>query len=221
MLRRLLDYQLSLTEKGKPLHKLRPLVAAGDTFLYEPPINTKTAPHIRDAIDVKRWMLVVVIALIPCIIVAIWNTGLQSFVYSSGDYKLMNEYLMSAHSFSTYVDFALKENRYLTILKEGLYLVIPLTILVYAVGGLWEAIFACVRKHPISEGFLVTGILLCADLAAHYSLLDGGRGRFGRHCASQRGVWRVGHEHCQPCTGLPRLSLFCVSRPHVRRCVGG
>ncbi|KAF3362510.1 Na(+)-translocating NADH-quinone reductase subunit B [Chlamydiales bacterium STE3] len=159
MLRRFLDYQLHLAEEGKPLHALQPLIEAGDTFLYEAPINTQRSPHIRDAIDLKRWMIIVVFALIPCIITAIWNTGLQSYVYSSGDYRLMNEYLASTESLRTYIDFSLKDNRYLSIIKEGLSLFLPLTILVYAVGGWWEALFACVRRHPISEGFLVTGIL--------------------------------------------------------------
>ncbi|MGK5594480.1 MAG: Na(+)-transporting NADH-quinone reductase subunit B [Parachlamydiaceae bacterium] len=159
MLRRFLDYQLHLAEKGKPLHALQPLIEAGDTFLYEAPINTQRNPHIRDAIDVKRWMIIVVIALIPCLIAAIWNTGLQSYVYSSGDFRLMNEYLSSSDSLGAYIDFSLKDHRYLQILKEGLYLVLPLTILAYAVGGFWEALFACLRRHPISEGFLVTGIL--------------------------------------------------------------
>jgi Na+-transporting NADH:ubiquinone oxidoreductase subunit B len=159
MLRKILDYQLSLTEKGKPLEKLRPLITAADTFLYEAPINTTRGPHIRDAIDVKRWMLIVVIALMPCILMAIWNTGLQSFVYSSGNYHLMNEYLASTSSFSSYFDFALKDNRYLTILKLGSLAFFPLVIISYAVGGIWEAIFACTRGHEISEGFLVTGIL--------------------------------------------------------------
>ncbi len=99
MLRHLFDYQLSLTEKGKPLEKIKPLITATDTFFYEAPINTTRGPHIRDAIDIKRWMLIVVFALIPCILMAIWNTGLQDFVYSSGDYKLMNEYLAGASSF--------------------------------------------------------------------------------------------------------------------------
>lgn len=159
ILRRFLDYQLSLAEEGKPLHFLKPLIQAGDTFLYEAPINTKVGPHIRDAIDVKRWMMVVVVALIPCIIAAIWNTGLQSFVYSSGDFRLMNEYLASSESLSSYFNFALKENRYLSIIKEGLYIIVPLTLLTYLVGGFWEAVFACIRRHEISEGFLVTGIL--------------------------------------------------------------
>lgn len=159
MLRRLLDYQLSLTEKGKGLHRIRPLVEAADTFLYEAPINTSRAPHIRDAIDIKRWMIIVIFALLPCILMSIWNTGLQSFVYTSGDHTLMDEYLKSAQSFSSYFAFALKDHRYLSILKIGLSAVLPVVIISYAVGGLCEALFAIVRKHEISEGLLVTGIL--------------------------------------------------------------
>lgn len=159
MLRRLLDFQLSLAEKGKPLYRVRPLVTAADTFLFEAPINTTKGPHIRDAVDIKRWMMIVVFALIPCILMAIWNTGLQKFVYSSGDYKLMNEYLSSSASWDGYWNFAMKNDRYLTILKLGAIAVFPLIFISYAVGGLWEGIFACAREHEISEGFLVTGIL--------------------------------------------------------------
>ena len=159
MLRKFLDYQMSLTEKGKPLHFLRPLISANDTFLYEAPVNTTKGPHIRDAIDVKRWMLIVVFALLPCFLVTLWNTGLQSFVYTSGDYRLMNEFIASSGSFNDYLAFAGKDDRYLSILKIGFMAFIPVMIISYAVGGLWEALFACYRRHEISEGFLVTGIL--------------------------------------------------------------
>lgn len=159
MLRQFLDYQLSLVEKGKRLHWLRPLVTATDTFLFEAPENTTKGPHIRDSIDVKRWMLIVVIALIPCILWAIWNTGLQGLVYSSGDYKLMQEYLTTSGTLDGYIAFITKNDRYLTIIKIGLVTILPLVFISYAVGGLWEAIFACARGHEISEGFLVTGIL--------------------------------------------------------------
>lgn len=64
MLRKILDYKLSLVEKDKKLHKLRPLVTAADTFFYEAPINTSFKPHIRDSVDIKRWMLLVVFALV-------------------------------------------------------------------------------------------------------------------------------------------------------------
>jgi Na+-transporting NADH:ubiquinone oxidoreductase subunit B len=160
MLRKILDYPLALTEEGKPLHWLRPLVTANDTFLYEAPHFTTRGPHIRDAIDIKRWMVIVVIALIPCILMAIWNTGLHQFVFSSGNYQLMNEYLASRSSLAEYFAFATKNGRFLQIISEGLAIFLPLTLVVYIVGGFWEVLFAIVRKHEISEGFLVTGILV-------------------------------------------------------------
>lgn len=159
MLRQILDYQLSLTEKGRRLQRIRPLIEATDTFLYEAPINTRQAPHIRDAVDIKRWMIIVVFALLPCILMAIWNTGVQNVVYSSGDYQLMNEYLAGASSLNGYFDFAMKDSRYLSFIKEGAIALLPVVIIAYAVGGLCEALFAIVRKHEITEGLLVTGIL--------------------------------------------------------------
>ena len=159
MLRKILDYQLALVENNKYLSKIHPLIAAGDTFFYEAPNRTQKGPHIRDAVDLKRWMILVVFALIPCILMAMWNTGLQSFVYSSGDYKLMDEYLSSLGSLSDYFAFVGKDNRWMTILATGAYAFLPIMIISYAVGGLCEGIFACIRKHDIAEGFLVTGML--------------------------------------------------------------
>lgn len=159
MLNKLLDYPLSLAEKGKPLHFLKPLIDANDTFVREPLIPTHTGPHIRDAIDIKRWMITVIVALLPCILMAFWNTGLQKFVYSSGDYKLMDEYLASASSFSDYFAFATKDNRIFTILGYGVSALLPVILVSYVVGGFWEVLFACVRRHEVTEGFLVTGIL--------------------------------------------------------------
>ena len=159
MLRRFLDFQLHLTETSPYLKKARPLVQALDTFLYEPADTTLHAPHVRDAVDLKRWMSIVILALIPAILMAIWNTGIQSFVYSSGDYLLMDEYLASLGSLQDYFAFAFKDNRYLEILKEGLLAFIPVMIVSYAVGGMWEGLFAAVRGHEIAEGFLVTGML--------------------------------------------------------------
>lgn len=157
MLRRFLDYQLSLAEPGKPLHRVRPLIQALDTFLYEPLANTKTAPYIRDSVDIKRWMILVVIALLPAIFMAIWNTGLQSLVYSSGNATLMHEYLEASTSFSGYFNFV--SGRVGSILLEGAKIFLPVVAISYAVGGACEALFACVRRHEINEGFLVTGIL--------------------------------------------------------------
>lgn len=159
MLRRFLDFQLSFLNKHPKLKKLRPAVSALDSFCFEPALNTKKAPFIRDAIDVKRWMMIVILALLPAILMAIWNTGLQKMVYSSGNYSLVHEYLNASKSFSGYFDFVLKEHRYLTILKLGSMAFIPIVLISYLVGGICEAIVACLRGHEMAEGFLVTGML--------------------------------------------------------------
>lgn len=160
MLRKILDFHLSFVEKGKPLHRLRPLISAADTFFYEPAESTSTqGPHIRDAVDLKRWMSIVVIALFPAILMAIWNTGLQKMVYASGDNQLMNEFLAASTSFGGYMDFAAKDNRWLNILGLGAMAFLPVMLISYAVGGICEGLFACYRGHEIAEGFLVTGML--------------------------------------------------------------
>ena len=159
MLRRILDWQLSLFDKGKPLYRLRPLVSAVDSFCYEPAITTKGAPHIRDAVDAKRWMVIVVIALLPCILMAIWNTGLQKMVYASGDLPLMQSYLSASTSLGGYFNFCFSDGRWATILGLGLGAFLPVVLITYVVGGACEALFAIVRRHEIAEGFLVTGIL--------------------------------------------------------------
>lgn len=126
--------------KGKPLEKLYPLFDAMDTFLLTPGTKTKSAPHVRDSVDIKRVMIFVVIALIPCILMGIFNVGHQIQVA-----KAMEPSLMGA-------------------VVAGLWKVLPIIIVTYAVGGMWEGLFAVTRKHEINEGFLVTGILFALTL---------------------------------------------------------
>lgn len=136
---------------------LRPLISATDHFLRSPATQTHKGPHIRDFIDVKRWMILVVIALFPCILAAIWNTGVQAFVYSSGSAPLMDIFLKASESWQGYWSFTTAHWR--PILWKGMIGFLPYVAISYGVGGIWETIFACVRKHDIAEGFLVTGIL--------------------------------------------------------------
>lgn len=159
MLRRFLDRQLAFFEKGKPLFPFRPLVSALDAFAYEVPLVTKRRPFIRDAVDLKRWMFLVILALLPVIMMAIWNTGVQKFVYSSKDYSLMEQFISESKTFQGYFNFVTTNHRYWSILKLGLFAFLPVMIISYLVGGLCEAFFACVRGHEIAEGFLVTGML--------------------------------------------------------------
>jgi len=154
MLRNTLNKLLNRYENSK----LFPLFEAIDTFLFEVNDKTKKAPFIRDSIDVKRVMMLVVIALLPCCFMAIWNTGMQEFVYSHTDFSLIKEYY-AIDSLSSYFSFSLKDYRYLTILKSGALLFLPVVFISYLVGGFWEILFSCVRKHPINEGLLVTALL--------------------------------------------------------------
>ena len=129
-----------LFHKGKPLEKFYPLFEAGDTFLLTPGKVATKAPFVRDSVDIKRVMIFVVIALIPCICMGIYNVGYQMLLAQG------------------------KETVLAQCVWLGLLKVLPIIIVTYAVGGLWEVVFAVVRKHEINEGFLVTGILFALTL---------------------------------------------------------
>jgi Na+-transporting NADH:ubiquinone oxidoreductase subunit B len=125
-----------LFEKGGKFERLYPLWEAGDTFNRTPGDVTPSAPHVRDSIDQKRLMIFVIYALIPCILFGIWNAGNQ-FNINNGvaDATLMTDIL------------------------RGATMVLPIIFVSYAIGGIWEVLFAIVRRHEINEGFLVTGML--------------------------------------------------------------
>jgi Na+-transporting NADH:ubiquinone oxidoreductase subunit B len=77
-LRRLLDRAAPHFGKGGRLERWHTVYEAADTFLYTPPDVTRTGAHVRDALDLKRMMTLVVIALLPCVFMAMYNTGLQA-----------------------------------------------------------------------------------------------------------------------------------------------
>lgn len=123
-------------EPGGKMEKLYPLFEANDTFLFTPSDVTESGPHVRDAIDIKRVMITVVVALMPCFLFGIWNAGHQ--------YNIVNQ-VAGASLVSDII--------------QGLIMVMPIVLVSYAVGGFWEVLFAVTRKHEINEGFLVTGLL--------------------------------------------------------------
>ena len=162
MLRKILDFHLFLTEEGKPLERLRPMVSALDTFFYEAPVRTQFGPHIRDLMDLKRWMMVVVYALCPCILMAIWSSGMQSFVYGSDNIEIFDRYIKASLSWGAYITFS--KEYFGSILAKGLVAFVPVMLISYGVGGFWEVLFAIIRRHEVSEGFLVTGMLFALIL---------------------------------------------------------
>lgn len=125
-----------LFEPGGIFHLFHPIFEAADTFALTPPDVTPGAPHVRDALDMKRTMMTVVIALIPCTLWGMFNAGYM--------YNTVN---------------AVEGATWITHLLRGMWIVMPIIIVSYAVGGVWEVLFAIVRKHEINEGFLVTGLL--------------------------------------------------------------
>ncbi|MDZ8120486.1 NADH:ubiquinone reductase (Na(+)-transporting) subunit B [Pontiella agarivorans] len=130
-----------LFEKGGKFERLYPLWEAGDTFNRTPGDVTPSAPHVRDSIDQKRLMIFVIYALIPCILFGIWNAGNQ--------FNLANGI----------------EATFGADMARGALMVLPIIFVSYAVGGIWEVLFAVIRRHEINEGFLVTGMLFPLTLA--------------------------------------------------------
>jgi len=123
-------------EKGGRFEKLQSTFDAFETFLFVPDKVTFTGSHIRDNIDMKRTMSVVILALLPALLFGIWNTGYQHFTTlgeSSGLWQNVG---------------------------YGFLKVFPIVVVSYVSGLAVEFIFAQVRKHEVNEGFLVTGMLI-------------------------------------------------------------
>jgi Na+-transporting NADH:ubiquinone oxidoreductase subunit B len=135
-LREFIDKQKPHFEKGGRFEKLHSTFEAFETFLFVPNTVTHSGAHIRDAIDMKRTMIIVVLALIPPLLFGIWNVGYQHFL-SNG----------MAPDFWPMVGF-------------GLLKVLPVIVVSYVTGLAIEFAFAQSRGHEVNEGFLVSGMLI-------------------------------------------------------------
>lgn len=121
---------------GKKFEKYAPAINALDTFLFVPNHTTQKGAHIRDAVDLKRVMITVVIALLPALFFGIWNTGYQYLIQIQSEVAFWDAFLL------------------------GLEKVLPMIIVSYAVGLGLEFAFAIFRGHEVNEGYLVTGLLI-------------------------------------------------------------
>ena len=163
VLRALLDRQARHFEKGGQLERLYPLWEAQDTFLYTPGEVTGVAPHVRDALDMKRLMMTVVIALAGCVYMALYNTGYQANLAIAAGAGPLDVWQTRAME-SLGLAFA-PDDLWACLVHGALYFV-PVLLVTFAVGGLWEVIFAIVRGHEVNEGMLVTGMLFPLVLPA-------------------------------------------------------
>lgn len=136
-LRKQLDSVKHNFEKGGKLEKYYFAYEAFDTFLFSPNTTTETkGVQVRDAVDLKRLMMTVIIAMMPCLIFGMWNTGHQHFL-AIGQAATMSEKFWI-----------------------GIVKTVPIIVVSYGVGLGIEFIFSTLRRHPVNEGFLVTGMLI-------------------------------------------------------------
>jgi Na+-transporting NADH:ubiquinone oxidoreductase subunit B len=157
MLRKQLDKLAPLFEKGGKYERFYPMYEAADTFLFTPGEVTKGDAHVRDGLDQKRLMFTVVIALLPCILMAMYNTGFQAHTAIAAGAQPLDRWqtdLFMALGLGT------DPNNLLANVVHGACYFLPVYIVTMAVGGHIEAAFAVARRHEITEGFLVTGALL-------------------------------------------------------------
>jgi len=123
-------------EQDGKLSKFYRTFEAFETFLFVQGNVTTRGSHIRDAMEMKRTMFHVLIALIPALLFGMWNVGYQHYQAIGMDVDFIDQFLF------------------------GLYRVLPIIIVTYASGLLVEFLFATIRNHEVNEGFLVTGMLL-------------------------------------------------------------
>ena len=135
-LRRNLDNLKRPFGKGQKFEKFAPAINAFDTFLFVPNHTTKKGAHIRDAVDLKRTMVTVIIALLPVLIYGIYNTGYQYYIQTGSPFTFFEAFIHGASK------------------------VVPMIIVSYVVGLSIEFGFAVYRGHEVNEGYLVTGLLI-------------------------------------------------------------
>ena len=157
-LREKLDNIAPHFESGGRYEKFYSLYEMVDTFLYAPGDLTKNAPHVRDSIDLKRVMIYVWLAVMPCVFFGVWNVGFQANTAMQGmglteveGWRGMIVSLLGGGS--------LDPNSTWANIAHGFAYFLPIYFTTFVVGGIWEALFATVRRHEINEGFFVTSIL--------------------------------------------------------------
>ncbi len=144
-------------ERGGRLHRWHPLWEAVDTFLYSPGSVTRTGSHVRDAVDLKRIMMTVVIAALPCVFMAMYNTGLQAnLAIDPAKAATLDGW---RHAVIQMLGVGYSPASALANITHGALYFLPLYIVTMVVGLTWEVLFAVVRKMEVNEGFFVTGLL--------------------------------------------------------------
>lgn len=165
-LRGLLDRVAPHFHKGKKLEKLYPLFEVIDSFFYTAGHVTSGRCHVRDANNMKRTMSVVLVALIPCVVMAMYNTGLQANTAMASTDIAQSEAPGWRGDVLGLVGVGYDPQSPWDNLLYGAVYFIPVYVVTMIVGIGWEVVFAVVRGHEVNEGFFVTGLLLPLTLPA-------------------------------------------------------
>jgi Na+-transporting NADH:ubiquinone oxidoreductase subunit B len=177
-LRNLIEKQRKLYHaKDSKFHKLWPLFDAFETFLFAPDQRaTRARVHVRDYVDLKRIMNTVIIAMLPCLLWAIWNTGAQHFAaigaMSAGGEVAMDQYTtgwLQSLLPGLFAPNAADPSAFDKVVF-GLQRMLPLLIVSYGVGLGIEMAFCVIRKEEVSEGYLVSGMLIALIVPASIPL---------------------------------------------------
>lgn len=139
-LRNLVDSMKPAFAKGGKLEKLHWVFDGLETFLFTPGHATEKGAHIRDGIDLKRTMSIVIMAMLPCLLFGMWNVGHQH-------YLAIGEFVGRGDGFWEKFLF-------------GAIKVLPIVVVSYGVGLGVEFLFTTIKGHPIQEGYLVSGMLI-------------------------------------------------------------
>jgi len=163
-LRRFLDRVEPVFSKGGALGRYGAVFEMVDTFLYTPADVTAGAPHVRDAIDLKRLMIAVVLAATPCLLMAMYTVGHET------NAALAATGMDIAHgwrgSLLGRLGIGFQADSTWACLAHGALYVLPIYFVTLIAGGIWEVLFALVRNHEINEGFFVTSLLFALTLPA-------------------------------------------------------
>lgn len=160
LLRKVLDDAEPHFSRGGRLERLYVLYEMVDTLFYSPPNTTVGAPHIRDALDLKRVMGYVWMATFPVMFMACFNTGYQANV------AMASMGLESIDGIRGWFlnPFGYDPGSFFANFLHGMTYFLPIYLTTFIVGGIAEAAFALVRGHEINEGFFVTSILYALTL---------------------------------------------------------
>jgi len=141
--------------KGGAYEKYYAIYEMVDTFLYTPKEVTSGTTHVRDAIDLKRIMTYVFIAALPCVMMAMWNTGhMANMAMAELSMTSLDSWRGLVTNLVGYNPDSLLAN-----MVHGAMYYVPIYVVTVLVGGIWEILFAIVRGHEVNEGFFVTSML--------------------------------------------------------------